>query len=185
MERFRVSPFNSLLVTFGITIILEALIQWIWTADYRRLETPYGDLKLRLGGIYLPLPEMITLAISVAVAAGVWLSCDARDLGRAIRARRRMRRSPSPSASTEGAGACASRGSAGAGRVAGVCIALTFTLAPAQIFAWIGVVFAVVMLGGLGRRWGRSLPARDRHRRGGDDGDRCRPSGRRSCRSRC
>jgi branched-chain amino acid transport system permease protein len=35
--------------------------------------------------------------------------------------------------------------------VAGVCIALSFTLAPSQIYAWIGVVFAAVMLGGLGR----------------------------------
>ena len=34
--------------------------------------------------------------------------------------------------------------------VAGICLALTFTLAPSQIFAWVGVVFAAVMLGGLG-----------------------------------
>jgi branched-chain amino acid transport system permease protein len=34
--------------------------------------------------------------------------------------------------------------------VAGVCLALTFTLTPSQIFAWVGVVFAAVMLGGLG-----------------------------------
>ena len=33
----------------------------------------------------------------------------------------------------------------------GVCLALGFTLAPSQIYAWIGVVFAAVMLGGLGR----------------------------------
>jgi branched-chain amino acid transport system permease protein len=38
--------------------------------------------------------------------------------------------------------------------VAGVCIALSYTLAPAQIYAWIGVVFATVMLGGLGRALG-------------------------------
>jgi len=34
--------------------------------------------------------------------------------------------------------------------VAGVCLALSFTLAPSQIYTWIGVVFAVVMIGGLG-----------------------------------
>ena len=34
--------------------------------------------------------------------------------------------------------------------VAGVCIALAYTLSPSQIYAWIGVVFAAVMLGGLG-----------------------------------
>ena len=34
--------------------------------------------------------------------------------------------------------------------VAGICLALTFTLTPSQIFSWVGVVFAAVMLGGLG-----------------------------------
>jgi branched-chain amino acid transport system permease protein len=38
--------------------------------------------------------------------------------------------------------------------VAGVCLALMFTLAPSQIFAWVGVVFAAVMLGGLGSALG-------------------------------
>jgi branched-chain amino acid transport system permease protein len=38
--------------------------------------------------------------------------------------------------------------------VAGVCLALSFTLTPAQIYAWVGVVFAAVMLGGLGSALG-------------------------------
>jgi branched-chain amino acid transport system permease protein len=38
--------------------------------------------------------------------------------------------------------------------VAGVCLALSHTLAPSQIYAWIGVVFAVVMIGGLGNPLG-------------------------------
>ena len=34
--RFHVTEFTSLLVTFGITVILESVIQFFWTADYRR-----------------------------------------------------------------------------------------------------------------------------------------------------
>jgi branched-chain amino acid transport system permease protein len=34
--------------------------------------------------------------------------------------------------------------------VAGVCLALSYTLSPSQIYVWIGVVFAAVMIGGLG-----------------------------------
>ena len=155
VERFRVTPFNSLLVSFGITIILEALIQWIWTADYRRLETPYGDLKLKLAGVYLPLPEMITLAISAALAAAVWLVMRRSDIGRAIRAAAE----DAPIAIAFGihqkALALGLAGlNAALAAISGVCIALTYTLAPSQIFAWVGVVFAVVMLGGLGRPWG-------------------------------
>ena len=55
--------------------------------------------------------------------------------------------------------------------VAGVCIALSFTLAPSQIYAWIGVVFAAVMLGGLGSALGPLVAGmRHRRQRGGDDG---------------
>ena len=39
MARFAVTPFNSLLLTFGLTGIVEALIQSIWTADFRKLES--------------------------------------------------------------------------------------------------------------------------------------------------
>ena len=39
---FRVREFTSLLVTFGVTVIIESLIQWYWTADFRRYETPYA-----------------------------------------------------------------------------------------------------------------------------------------------
>jgi branched-chain amino acid transport system permease protein len=35
-----------------------------------------------------------------------------------------------------------------------MCLALSHTLAPAQIYAWVGVVFAVVMIGGLGNPLG-------------------------------
>jgi branched-chain amino acid transport system permease protein len=35
-----------------------------------------------------------------------------------------------------------------------VCLALSFTLAPSQMYAWVGVVFAAVMLGGLGSALG-------------------------------
>ena len=38
--------------------------------------------------------------------------------------------------------------------VAGAFIALIYTLAPAQIYAWVGVVFAAVILGGLGNPLG-------------------------------
>lgn len=149
--RFRVTPFNSLLVTFGLTVILEAIIQGIWTADFRKLESSYGVAKFKVGVLYVPVPELITLLIAVALAFGVYAVLRHTDLGRALRATAE----DAPIAAAYGinqralglglAGLCA----AFAG-IAGVCIALSYTLAPSQIYAWIGVVFATVMLGGLG-----------------------------------
>ena len=155
MAKFRVTPFNSLLATFGLTIIVESLLQWIWTADYRRLESHYGDHKWRVAGVYLPLPELLTLAISVALAGLVWLAFKRTDIGKAVRAA--AEDAPIARAFGINQGALG-LGLAGLGAAlaatAGICIAFTYTLAPSQIYAWIGVVFACVMLGGLGRPLG-------------------------------
>src|SRR5690606_40426060 len=74
LARFKVTPFNSLLITFGLTIIIEALLQWIWTADYRRLESSYAEHRYRVADVFLPLPELITLGLSVAISVAVWFA---------------------------------------------------------------------------------------------------------------
>ena len=151
MARFSVTPFNSLLLTFGLTGILEALIQAIWTADFRKLEWTYANVKWKLGGLYFPLPEVLTLLLAVAISFAVWAVLRYTDLGKAMRA---AAEDPAVAAAfgvdqKRNALLLAGTCSALAG-VAGVCLALSFTLAPSQIYAWIGVVFATVMLGGLG-----------------------------------
>jgi len=155
LSKFAISPFNSLLVTFGITVVIESGIQGIWTADYRRLESHYNQMKFTIGSLYVPVPELLTLVLALAVAFGVWAAMRYTDLGKALRAMAE----DGPIAAAFGvnarllslylAGACAALAG-----VAGVCLALMFTLAPSQIFAWVGVVFAAVMLGGLGSALG-------------------------------
>ncbi|MDH5332174.1 MAG: branched-chain amino acid ABC transporter permease [Aquincola sp.] len=152
MARFQITPFNSLLVTFGLTGIVEAIIQSIWTADFRKLESSYAEHSFKFAGLYVPLPELITLALAAGLSFGVWSVLRYSDLGKALRASAE----DAPIAAAFGvhqqrnalllAGTCSALAS-----VAGVCLALGFTLAPSQIYAWIGVVFAAVMLGGLGR----------------------------------
>jgi branched-chain amino acid transport system permease protein len=155
MARYKVTPFNSLLLTFGLTGILEALIQAIWTADFRKLEWAHGNVKWKVAGLYFPLPELITFLLAIAISFAIWAVLRYTDLGRALRA---AAEDPDVAAAfgvdqKRNALLLAGTCSALAG-VAGVCLALSFTLAPAQIYAWVGVVFAAVMLGGLGRALG-------------------------------
>ena len=153
--RFAVSAFNSLLITFGLTVIIEAGIQWIWSADFRRLESHYVDVRWRVVGLYVPLPELLTLVLAAALSLGLWAALRYTDFGKAIRASAE----DAPMAQAFGVNARAlalllSGISAALAGVAGLCIALSYTLAPSQIYAWVGVVFAVVMLGGLGSALG-------------------------------
>jgi branched-chain amino acid transport system permease protein len=155
LARFQISPFNSLLVTFGIAVVIESLIQAVWTSDFRRMETHYNDMKFSVGSLFVPIPELLTLLLSVSIALLTWAEMRYNDLGNALRAMSE----DGPIAAAFGinqkglslmlAGICAALAA-----VAGICLALTFTLTPSQIFAWVGVVFAVVMLGGLGSALG-------------------------------
>jgi branched-chain amino acid transport system permease protein len=149
--KFRVTPFNSLLVTFGVSVIIEALIQFIWTADYRKLESHYAEVKFKLGVFFIPLPELLTLLLAIALSVGTWVVLRHTSTGRAMRA---MSENPGMAAAfgvNERMLALWLSGAASAfAGVAGVCLALSFTLAPSQIYGWIGVVFSAVMIGGLG-----------------------------------
>lgn len=154
-SRFEVSPFNSLLVTFGLTVIIESVIQWIWTADFRRLESGYGDMKFRVGTLFLPVPELMTLAAAIILSLAMWAGLRYTDLGKAMRAAAEDGPVAAAFGVNERALALLLSGlSAAFAGVAGVCLALTYTLAPSQIYAWIGVVFAAVMIGGLGNPLG-------------------------------
>jgi branched-chain amino acid transport system permease protein len=154
-KRFHVTEFGSLLVTFGVAVLIESLIQWFWTADFRRFETPYGSASFKVGPIFVPLLELGAFATASVLAGATWLWLTRTYVGKALRA------------SAEDAEIAAAFGvnhraqsyilsglcSSYAG-VAGVFIALISTLAPSQIWAWLGVVFAVVIIGRLGNPLG-------------------------------
>jgi len=154
-DRFKLTPFSSLLMTFGCMGIAESAMQTIWTADPRKLESHWSDLKLRVGPLFVPIPELLTLVLAVGICFGAWAMLRYTDLGKALRASAE----DAPIAAAFGinqhrngfmlAGAC----SALAG-IAGVCIALSGSISPSQMYTWIGVVFAVVMMGGLGSALG-------------------------------
>jgi branched-chain amino acid transport system permease protein len=155
LARFTVSPLNSLLATFGLTAIVEAAIQYFWTADFRKLDSTYAHQKFRVGELFVPVPELLALLLAVGLSFAIWAVMRYTDVGRALRAAAE----DGPIASAFGvnrkahalllAGVCAALAG-----VAGVCLALSYTLTPAQIYAWVGVVFAAVMLGGLGSALG-------------------------------
>jgi len=153
--RFSISTFNSLLVTFGLTVIIESLIQSIWTADFRRLESVYGNARFKVGALYVPAPELLTLCAALALSLAIWGVLRYTDLGKALRASAEDGAiAQAFGVDRDGLALLLSGVCAALAGIAGVCLALSQTLAPAQIYSWIGVVFAAVMMGGLGRPLG-------------------------------
>lgn len=155
MDRFRLTTFSSLLLTFGFMGVFESLMQSIWTADPRKLESHYAEMKLRLGPLFLPVPELLTLGLAVAISLTAWVVLRHTDLGKALRASAE----DAPVAAAFGInqrrnGYILAGSTAALAGVAGVCIALSSSISPSQMYAWVGVVFAAVMLGGLGSALG-------------------------------
>jgi branched-chain amino acid transport system permease protein len=156
--RFSVTLLNTLLVSFGLTSIIEAGIQWYWTADFHRMESSYAAVRWKVGPLFLALTDLVTLGLALALALGTWAVLRYADLGKAIRATTE----DAPIAAAFGVndkllGYLVSGFAAAVAAVAGLCLALNHTLAPAQIYAWMGVVFAAVMMGGLGSATGPLL----------------------------
>ena len=158
LSRYAPGMLNTLLVTFGLTTIIEAAIQWIWTADFQRMESAYGAMRWKIGAFYIPFPELLTLVLALALCGTMWALLRFTDFGRAARA---VTEDPAMAAAfgvnEKRLGYVISGLAAAFAAVAGMCLALTHTLAPVQIYAWMGVVFAAVMIGGLGSAIGPLL----------------------------
>jgi branched-chain amino acid transport system permease protein len=148
--RFRVTEFTSLLVTFGLAVIVESVIQWVWTADFRRYETAYTTSAVRVGAFFVPSLELIAALTAAALALGTWAWLSLTYVGKALRASAEDPAMAAAFGVNHRAQALLLSGlSAAYAGVAGAFIALIATLAPSQIWTWIGVVFAVVIIGGL------------------------------------
>jgi branched-chain amino acid transport system permease protein len=155
LARFRVAWLVSLLVTFGLIVVIEAVIQIVWTADFRKLELPYSTASQKLGSIYIPLLELTAFALAAVLAVGIWATLRYTYFGKAVRAAAEEPAMAAAYGINHRANALLIAGlCAASAAVAGIFIALTTTLAPSQMFAWFGVVFAVVIIGGLGNPLG-------------------------------
>jgi branched-chain amino acid transport system permease protein len=77
---------NVLLVTLGVSIVLENLALYLFSGDTRTIETPYVMDMVDLGVALVPLPRLIASGTALAMAGLLWALIAHTDLGRAIRA---------------------------------------------------------------------------------------------------
>lgn len=141
----------SLLVTFGISLILVNTALRLWSGDYRMMRIPYFQQSLILGDFIVPLSRVVACVMAVAMVAGLsWLLAGTR-VGRMIRATAQDREMAqmlgvNPRvvyALTFGLGA-------GVSGVAGSLVAFYTPVEPNMGLTYTLFAFAVVVLGGLG-----------------------------------
>lgn len=77
---------NILLVTLGLSIIIENLALYAWKSDTRTINTPYGFSTLDLGIANIAVPKIVAFAGALVITGLLWLLVQRTDLGKAIRA---------------------------------------------------------------------------------------------------
>ena len=82
----RAPMFNTLLITFGLEVVLTYLAQLVFSADFRTINPPYAGSSLALGPLVLPVARMAAFAVAIILTVGMWLFLLHTRLGRAIRA---------------------------------------------------------------------------------------------------
>ncbi|MBK3773507.1 branched-chain amino acid ABC transporter permease [Azospirillum brasilense] len=157
LQRFVIGPAshgedgNILLVTLGLSIVLENVLLAVFQSDTRTLDTDFSFQVVALGPLLLSFPRVIGLAVAVVVTGLLWLVLNRTDTGKAIRAVAKEKLGanlvgidvPHVYAITFGLGcACLA--------VAAGLLMPTFYVNPRIGSAFVLVAFTVVVLGGMG-----------------------------------
>jgi branched-chain amino acid transport system permease protein len=82
----RAPMFNTLLVTFGLEIVLTYLAQLIFSADFRTINPAYSGRNVSLGGLTIPLVRLAAFGAAILLTLFMWYFLLHTRLGRAIRA---------------------------------------------------------------------------------------------------
>ena len=77
---------NILLITLGLSIILENSALVFFTGDQQTISLPYSYEAFDLGFLYLSYPKVISFVASLVICLLLWMLMTLTDLGKAIRA---------------------------------------------------------------------------------------------------
>lgn len=154
-DRFGVVEFGSLLVSFGILIIIVQTVTNIWSADFQRIgadANPYATQALTLGRFAFPMPTLLAFVCAVVIVAAAHVGLRRTFAGRALRAFAQDKEvAAAYGIDHRRLGMLLAGASAATAAIAGTLFSLSRALTPTAPFELIGVVFAVVILGGIGQ----------------------------------
>jgi branched-chain amino acid transport system permease protein len=82
----RSAQLNTLLITFGLDVVLTYLAQLLFSADFRTISPSYAGANLTVLGITIPLARLAAFGIAWLLAAILWFILNRMAFGRSIRA---------------------------------------------------------------------------------------------------
>jgi branched-chain amino acid transport system permease protein len=142
---------NILLITLGLSIIIENLALMFFKGDTRTITVAYSDRMVALGSTLVPLPKLISFVAAMALCAVLGLLIQRTDTGRAIRAVARERTGARLVGIDVDRVFAIAYGIGVATLGAAACLLMPiFYVSPGTGNVFIIVAFTVVVLGGMG-----------------------------------
>lgn len=146
---------NSLLIGFGLTLILHTLAIRLWTADERAVTTDYAGAVVRIGAFAIPLVRLTSLVLAFAILTALHLFLAKARWGRAIRATAEDWEAAAlmgiPVGKTYLLAFALGTGLAG---IAGGLVSVSYSISPSIGLEWTLKALIVVVLAGLGSLFG-------------------------------
>jgi branched-chain amino acid transport system permease protein len=143
--------FASLVLTFGLAIVLENLMVVVFSADPRLLRTEYTAMTFDILGVPVTGGRLVGAGLAVLTLVVLFVFLTRTYTGRAVRAVAQNAQGAAISGINERRVSAITfgLGLATAG-VAGVAASMYFPFGPSEHYAWLISVFIVTILGGVG-----------------------------------
>ena len=141
----------ALLVTFGLSIIIEDALLLLFTADARHAGAAYSSTIFKIGELSISLLDIILLVISLLTILVLAMFLNKTYMGRAIRATSDDIQAASlMGVNIKKSYAIAMGIAMATAAIAGLCIGLKWTFYASSGGSYLLIAFGVVVIGGMG-----------------------------------
>lgn len=141
----------TVLLTFGLALVLEGLLGYFFTGIFRSTSPSYSTEALRLGDLFIPMGQLYAAIASVVLLSALGAFLGYTKLGLAIQATAENRTAAQTVGVNVGRVSTIAFGVgmmlAGA---AGSLLSYLFTFFPGQHWQWLAILLSLIVLGGLG-----------------------------------
>jgi branched-chain amino acid transport system permease protein len=142
---------NTMLVGFGIGIVLQNVAQRLWTADQRGVTTAYSSAVFTVFGVRFPIVRVASFLIALFVMVALQLFLKRTYFGKAIRATvQDWEAAAVLGISTDRVYLVSFLMGAGLAGLAGALVSVGYSIEPSMGLEWTLTSLIVMVLGGLG-----------------------------------
>ncbi|NLF06324.1 MAG: branched-chain amino acid ABC transporter permease [Actinomycetales bacterium] len=150
----------SVLLTFAIALVIEGMLGFTFTGVQRRIKLDYGAASIELFGAQVAVVKLVAFGLAVLALGALWLVLKKTSFGQALRATIQHKEAAElvgvDTAKVASYGFGLGLATAAVG---GTALALDATIYPSLHWHWIGPLFAIIVVGGLGSIPGAAIAA--------------------------